>query len=183
MKFFAAGSALAFALMGSAAAQVSGEGGPIRVNADRSEVLDKDRKVILIDNVDITQGTARLRADVVTLEYGSGGETTTSGLSSNFGDIRTMTARGNVFYVTPDLKANGDLGIYVAATDTITLTGNVVMVRGEDVAKGESLVMELSEGKTTLDGGDSQVNLVITPNENGDDDEDGDVDESGEADD
>lgn len=166
MKVFAAGSALAFALMGSAAAQVSGEGGPIRVNADRSEVLDKERKVILIDNVDITQGTARLRADVVTLEYGSGGETTTSGLSSNFGDIRTMTARGNVFYVTPDLKANGDLGIYVAATDTITLTGNVVMVRGEDVAKGESLVMELSEGKTTLDGGDSQVNLVITPNEN-----------------
>ncbi|MEC7290275.1 MAG: LptA/OstA family protein, partial [Pseudomonadota bacterium] len=107
MKVFAAGSALAFALMGSAAAQVSGEGGPIRVNADRSEVLDKERKVILIDNVDITQGTARLRADVVTLEYGSGGETTTSGLSSNFGDIRTMTARGNVFYVTPDLKANG----------------------------------------------------------------------------
>jgi lipopolysaccharide export system protein LptA len=171
MKVFAAGSALAFALMGSAAAQVSGEGGPIRVNADRSEVLDKERKVILIDNVDITQGTARLRADVVTLEYGSGGETTTSGLSSNFGDIRTMTARGNVFYVTPDLKANGDLGIYVAATDTITLTGNVVMVRGEDVAKGESLVMELSEGKTTLDGGDSQVNLVITPNENDESDE------------
>ena len=40
------------------------------------------------------------------------------------------------------------------------------MVRGEDVAKGESLVMELEAGKTILDGGDSQVNLVITPNEN-----------------
>ncbi len=166
MRIFAAGSALAILMMGSAAAQVSGEGGPIRVNADRSEVLDKERKVILIDNVDITQGTARLRADVVTLEYGGGGQTTTSGLGSNFGDIRTMTARGNVFYVTPDFKANGDLGIYVAAADTITLTGNVVMVRGEDVAKGERLVMELEAGKTTLDGGDNQVNLVITPSEN-----------------
>lgn len=166
MRIFAAGSALAILMMGSASAQVSGEGGPIRVNADRSEVLDKERKVILIDNVDITQGTARLRADVVTLEYGGGGQTTTSGLGSNFGDIRTMTARGNVFYVTPDFKANGDLGIYVAAADTITLTGNVVMVRGEDVAKGERLVMELEAGKTTLDGGDSQVNLVITPSEN-----------------
>ena len=68
--------------------------------------------------------------------------------------------------MTPDLKANGDLGIYVAANDTITLTGNVVMIRGEDVAKGERLVMELEAGKTTLDGGDSQVNLVITPNDN-----------------
>ncbi|MCR9222983.1 MAG: OstA family protein [Hyphomonas sp.] len=166
MRIMAAAGALSVLTMGTAVAQVSGEGGPIRVNADRSEVLDKERKVILIDNVDITQGTARLRADVVTLEYGGGGNTSTTGLGSNFGDIRTMTARGNVFYVTPEFKANGDLGIYVAANDTITLTGNVVMIRGEDVAKGERLTMELEAGKTTLDGGDSQVNLVITPNEN-----------------
>ena len=165
MKVFAAASVFALALCGSATAQVSGEGGAIRVNGDRSEVLDKERKVILIDNVDITQGTARLRADVVTIEYGAGGNTTTSGLSSSFGDIRTMTARGNVFYVTPDLKANGDLGVYVAAADTITLTGDIVLVRGDDVAKGESLVIELAEGRTTLDGGDSQVNMVIIPDE------------------
>ena len=161
----AAFGALALAFSGTAAAQVSGEGGPIRVNADRSEVLDKERKVILIDNVDITQGTARLRADIVTIEYGGGGDTTTTGLGSNFGDIRTLTARGNVFYVTPDLKANGNLGVYVASTDTITLTGDIILVRGEDVAKGERLVMELSAGKTTLDGGDSQVSMVIIPGE------------------
>ena len=103
----------------------------------------------------------------MTIEYGAGGQTTTTGLSSNFGDIRTMTARGSVFYVTPDLKANGDLGVYVAAADTITLTGDMLlMVRGDDVAKGESLVIELAAGRTTLDGGDSQVNMVIiTPNE------------------
>ena len=148
-----------------ALAQVSGEGGPIRVNADRSEVLERERKMVLIDNVDITQGDARLRSDVVTLEFSSSGNTTTSGLGSAFGDIRTMTARGNVFYVTPELKANGDLGVYVASTDTITLTGNVVLVRGEDVAKGERLVIELAEGRTTLDGGDSQVNMVIIPGE------------------
>jgi len=146
-------------------AQVSGEGGPIRVNADRSEVLDKERKVLLIDNVDITQGTARLRSDLVTLEYGGGGDTTTTGLGSSFGDIRTMTARGNVFYITPDLKANGDVGVYVASTDTITMTGNIILVRGDDVAKGERLTIELAAGKTTLDGGGSQVNMVIVPGE------------------
>ena len=42
----AAFGALALTFSGTAAAQVSGEGGPIRVNADRSEVLDKERKVI-----------------------------------------------------------------------------------------------------------------------------------------
>lgn len=168
MRIFAASSLVALALCGSAAAQVSGEGGPIRVNADRSEVLDKERKVILIDNVDITQGTARLRADVVTIEYGARGQTSTTGLSSNFGNIKSMTARGNVFYVTPDLKANGELGVYVASTDTITFTGDVVLVRGDDVAKGESLVVELAAGRTTLDGGNSQVNMVIIPDEDED---------------
>ncbi|MEL7540333.1 MAG: LptA/OstA family protein [Pseudomonadota bacterium] len=166
MKVKAVICAIALGTSGAAAAQVSGEGGPIRVTADRSEVLDKERKVVLIDNVDITQGTARLRADIVTIEYGgAGGTTATTGLGSNFGDIRTMTARGNVFYVTPDLKANGDLGVYVASADTITLTGDITLVRGEDVAKGDRLVMELAAGKTTLDGGNSQVKMVINPSE------------------
>lgn len=147
-----------------ALAQVSGEGGPIRVKADRSEVLERESKVILIDNVDITQADARLRADVVTLEYGPAGNTTTTGLGSGFGDIRLMTARGSVFYVTPELKATGDLGIYNAETDTIVLTGNVVLVRGEDVGKGERLTMQLAAGRTILDGKDGeQVNLVIIP--------------------
>ena len=161
-----AAGVLALSFNPSATAQVSGEGGPIRVKADRSEVLARQSRVLLIDNVDITQGDARLRADRVTLNYGPGGGTTTSGLGSGFGDIKTMTAQGRVFYVTPDLKATGDNGVYNAETDTITLTGNVVLVRGEDVGKGERLTMQLEAGRTVLDGKDGeQVNLVIIPGE------------------
>jgi len=166
VKYFA-GAVIALSLTLPALAQVSGEGGPIRVKADRSEVLDKERKVILIDNVDITQGDARLRADVVTLAYSGVGTASENGLGSTFGDIETMTARGEVFYVTPDLKATGQLGVYNATTDTITLTGSVVLIRGDDVAKGERLVMQLAAGITTLDGAGSQVNMVIVPNEGG----------------
>jgi len=169
MKTYLLAGLAALWVAGSAVAQVSGDGGPIRVKADRSEVLERESKVILIDNVDITQGDARLRADIVTLEYSENGGTTTSGLGSGFGDIETMTARGSVFYVTPELKATGDLGVYDATTDTITLFGNVVLVRGEDVGKGERLTMQLTEGRTILDGKEGeQVNLVIIPaDENG----------------
>ncbi len=148
------------AICDPAMAQISGEGGPIRVKADRSEVLDKEKKVVLVDNVDIAQGNARLRADIVTLAYSGQGGGQTSGIASSFGDIRSMTAQGSVFYVTPDLKANGDLGVYEAATQTITLTGNVILVRGDDVAKGERLTMDLANGVTSLDGA---VNMVIVP--------------------
>lgn len=170
MLKYIAGAVIALSFSLPALAQISGEGGPIRVKADRSEVLDKEHKVILIDNVDITQGDARLRANIVTLAYGGAASSASRNPNSpvsSFGDIETMTARGDVFYITPDLKATGDLGVYDAGLDTITLTGNVVLVRGEDVAKGERLVMQLAAGRTTLDGGDSQVNMVLIPNEGG----------------
>lgn len=160
-----AGGFIALTLTAPVLAQVSGQGGPIRVKADRSEVLDQERKVLLIDNVDITQGDARLRADNVTLAYGGERDAAGSNTVGAFGDIETMTARGNVFYVTPDLKATGDLGVYDARNETITLTDNVVLVRGDDVAKGERLVMDLAAGITTLDGAGSQVNMVIIPQE------------------
>ena len=153
---------LAGAAMFPAAAQVSGEGGPIRLNADRSEVMERQRKVVLIDNVDIQQGDARLRADRVTLNYSGSGETSTSGMTG-FGDISSMEAVGEVFYVTPEIKATGNRGVYDASTDTITLTGDVVLIRGDDVATGEQLIMRLSEGRTVLDGGSGQVQMNIIP--------------------
>ena len=154
--------AAAIVLAGPAFAQLSGEGGPIRVKADRSEVLDREKKVVLVDNVDIAQGNARLRANIVTLAYSGEGNTQSGALGSTFGDIQSMTAQGDVFYVTPDMKANGDLGVYEATTETITLTGNVILIRGDDVAKGEKLTMDLANGLTSLDGA---VNMVIVPSD------------------
>jgi lipopolysaccharide export system protein LptA len=49
-----------------------------------------------------------------------------------------------------------------------TLTGDVVLIRGEDVATGKRLVMKLSEGRTVLDGGDGQVQMQINPSQNND---------------
>ncbi len=150
------------ALSFPASAQLSSQGGPIRLKADSSEVRDAERKVILVDNVDITQGDARLRANIVTVAYAGNGNEDAGGLSSSFGDIKSMTAQGDVFYVTPELKANGSLGVYEAATDVITLTGDVILVRGDDVAKGKTLTMDLANGVTKLDGA---VNMVIVPGE------------------
>ncbi|MEQ9314236.1 MAG: LptA/OstA family protein, partial [Henriciella sp.] len=74
-RVFAALAGVAVMAAPMAVAQVSGEGGPIKVNADKSEVLERQRKVVLIDNVDIMQGTARLRANRVTINYAGSGET------------------------------------------------------------------------------------------------------------
>ena len=151
------------ALTAPAHAQISSEGGPIYINSDRTESLERERKVLLIGNVDIQQGDARLRADQVTMVFASkeGGATSTVG--GSFGQIESMTAEGDVFYVTPELKAKGDQGVYVATTDTITMTGNVALMRGRDVAEGEVLKLEITNRRTTLDGGDGRTRMMIDP--------------------
>ena len=154
-------AAAAFGL--PALAQLSAQGGPIRVNADSSSVLERERRVLVVGNVDIVQGDARLRADTVTLFYSGTSGGGQSGIGGGFGDIERMTAEGEVFYVTPELKARGDAGTYDAVADTITLTGEVVLLRGEDVARGCELVLQVSEGRSNLKGCDGRVQILINP--------------------
>ncbi|MEZ5997209.1 MAG: LptA/OstA family protein [Hyphomonas sp.] len=162
-KVLGALAALVF-LAAPAWAQISSEGGPIYINSDRTESLERERKVLLIGNVDIQQGTARLRANQVTLVFaGKQGGGTSSGLGGSFGQIQSMIAEGEVFYVTPELKAKGDRGVYEAAADTITMTGNVALMRGRDVAEGETLKLEIANRRTTLDGGTGRTRMMIDP--------------------
>ncbi len=146
-----------------AAAQLSAEGGPIGVDSDRTETFERENKVLVIGNVDIQQGDARLRADRVTLIFAGNGRSSSTGLSSGFGDIKTMMADGDVFYITPELKARGDHATYDAATGVITMTGNVKMSRDKDVGEGEMLRIETATGRSVLDGGDGRVRVMLDP--------------------
>ena len=136
-----------------AMAQLSSQGGPIQVKADRSEVLDRQKQVIITGNVDIVQADTALRADKVVLSYTGSGTTRSGGIGGSFGDIKTMRATGNVFYLTPELKATGQTGVYDAVNETIKLGGQeVILQRGEDFATGKCLVMNLKAGRTDLYG-------------------------------
>lgn len=153
------------ALAAPAMAQISSDGGPIYINSERTESLEREHKVLLAGNVDIQQGDARLRADTVTMIFASRGEgaAAEAGVGGSFGQIQTMLAEGNVFYVTPEMKAKGDNGVYDAATDTITITGNVALMRDRDVAEGQTLKLEVGNRRTTLDGGSGRTRMVIEP--------------------
>jgi lipopolysaccharide export system protein LptA len=161
----AAGAALGLALMAAPAlAQISSEGGPIYINSSRTESLENERKVLLVGNVDIQQGTARLRADTVTIRFKpAAGGSGSSSVIGGFGQVENIVAEGNVYYVTPELKAKGDRGVYELATDTITMTGKVALMRERDVAEGETLRMEVKSRRTTLEGGSGRTRMVIDP--------------------
>lgn len=163
---------LALAMAGPAAAQLSPDGGPIQIEAGTAEILDQSKRVIYTSNVDVVQGNARLQSDVLTVNFAGSETGNTVGIGGGFGTISNMTADGNVHYVTQDLKARGDNAVYTASNDTVFMTGNVILARGEDIATGECLTLQISEGRSTLGcnnvasgEGAGRVRIQINPTE------------------
>jgi lipopolysaccharide export system protein LptA len=145
---FAFGAFLAAMLACPAAyAQLSENGGPVSYSADNLEYLDGDRRLLLTGDVDIVQNDARLRAERITLFFGgsSGGG---QGMAS--GDIQRMIAEGEVYYVRPAQTARGNRAVYEVAQDTVTFTGNVVVASDDNVIRGETLVLQIGNRRTTI---------------------------------
>ncbi len=135
-----------------AQAQLSSQGGPISYSADNLEYQDMNRLMILTGNVDLTQGCARMQSDKLTLYFKPTvpGQPSSPGLAT--GDIDHIIAEGEVHFVRPDLdqRARGDRAEYLASTDAVTMTGNVVLTNTSGVLRGDSLVLQVGQGRTTL---------------------------------
>jgi lipopolysaccharide export system protein LptA len=150
--FFAAGAFLACFAASPAYAQLSEGGGPVSYSANNLEYFDSERRLVLVGDVDIVQNDARLRADRITLYFsrssGGGGAEGQQGLGS--GDIERMIAEGDVFYIRPSQDARGDRAEYNVAADSVTFTGNVIVMSEENVIRGETLTLHIGNRRTVI---------------------------------
>lgn len=157
---YALGVAVSLLLAWPANAQLSRDGGQTQIFANKLDVAERDSVAVYLGEVDVVQGDARLRSDKLTINFAGNPNAQNGG---GFGDILGMLAEGNVFYVTPELSARGNKGTYDSDTETIILTGEVIVSRCEDVAKGERLTFNVATGQSSLDGAadDSRVVTII----------------------
>ena len=49
--------------------------------------------------------------------------------------------------------ATGELGIFDMKTNTITLTGNVIMTQGQNVLRGDKLMVDMATGVSRVESG------------------------------
>lgn len=80
------------------------------------------------------------------------------------GKIMRITITGNARILHPDTngsiqEATGDHAIYDAATDTVTVTGNVILTEADNILQGDKAVMKIGEGTSVLSS-DSDNNRV-----------------------
>ena len=73
------------------------------------------------------------------------------------GDIERMVATGNVYFVTPTQVVRGDEATYTRASDTIVVTGDVILTQGENVLTGSRLTVEVASGRATMDGAPTEA--------------------------
>ncbi len=115
---------------------------PVNYAADRIELQDRQDRVVLSGNVDITQDNLRLRAARTTVDYTNAGSL----------KIERITATGGVVVTRADETARGNVAIYDFNRRIITMAGNVALRRGSDDLNGQRLVIDLDSGVSSVDG-------------------------------
>lgn len=121
---------------------------PISVGGDTFETVESGFS--LRGRAEVQQGPNRLRADAI---VGSGDD-----------GISVVTATGDVYYVTPNETIRGDRAVYTDATQTIVVTGDVILTQGRNVLTGNSLSYNIDTGAARMNGGaNGRVQGVFYP--------------------
>jgi lipopolysaccharide export system protein LptA len=131
---------------------------PVNIEASSLEVRDKDKVATFSGNVHVTQGDTNLRCKSLVVFYEQDGDKGNSMPAAKPGPggqqkIKKLEARGAVVVTQKEQTATGELGIFEMATNTVTLTGNVVMTTGPNVLRGERLVVNLTSGVSRVESG------------------------------
>ena len=135
---------------GPAAAQLAQGKGPVDVTADTQDYTNSQCVNIWRGNVEALQENARLRTDMLKAFFQSKSKSGSSNTSC--GDLVRMEAQGAIYYVTPDQRVHGDAAVYEANSDTLTLTGDVVAVQGQNVIRGQKMVINTKTGEGHMVG-------------------------------
>jgi len=153
---------------------------PVKIDANRLEVHDKDKLAIFSGNVYVQQGDTNMRCPELKVFYEGevkGAPKNSSGTASETKSpaapavpaapaakasttennvqqrIRRLEALGGVIVISKDQKATGDRADFDIKANTVTLFGNVVVTQGPNVMKGDKLIVDLSTSRARMEAG------------------------------
>lgn len=113
---------------------------PIEVTADRFDADKTSRTVLYTGHAVVRQSNMYLHTDTLRVVVPDGKTPD------------KIYARGHVVVTSTSGTATGDAGVYDVGPRVITLTGHVVLTRGDNVMRGEQLTVNLVSGVADLGG-------------------------------
>lgn len=138
---------------------------PVKIDAATLEVRDKDKVATFSGNVHVVQGDTSMRCKSLVVFYEQNGEGEKTLQAANPGPggqqrIKRLEARGSVSVTQKDQVATGELGVFDMKSNTVTLTGGVVMTQGQNVLRGDRLVVDLTSGVSRVESGKNGTGRV-----------------------
>ncbi len=142
---------------------------PIKIDADKLDVLDKDNKAIFSGNVVAVQGETTVRCSIMTVFYEGRGQNGAgkrpaaaaapapapaaagAAPSSNDGAIKRIECAGPVTVVSKTQAATSDNAVFDRANNKVIMTGNVALNDGPNITRGERLVYDTQTGIANVD--------------------------------
>ncbi|MFT4793361.1 MAG: lipopolysaccharide export system protein LptA [Paracoccaceae bacterium] len=129
---------------------------PIEIVADSLAVDQGTEQATFTGTVEAAQGTLRMTADKIVVNYGGAG-----GEATGAGRIDKLRAEGNVFLSNGAETATGAWADYNVAGGNVTMGGGVVLAQGDNAVSGQKLTIDLNSGKGEISGG--RVRSVFKP--------------------
>jgi lipopolysaccharide export system protein LptA len=137
---------------------------PIDIESDALVVHDKEKYATFRGNVKAVQGSTTLRAKELNVHYIGGGslapgakeETKVAeakgGAKGEQAQISKIEAKGEVVITSDkDQTTSSEWALYDVAAQMVTVGGNVVLTQGQNVLKGDRLVIDLKTGESRFE--------------------------------
>ena len=123
---------------------------PLEITSDQLEVDQATGATLFSGNVQARQGDMRLTADQVRLQLVE---------SAGRQRIDRLDASGAVTMVTATEAAQADAATYSLSSQSLEMTGNVILTQGTNTLSGQRLTIDLRTGAGQITG---RVRTVIT---------------------
>jgi lipopolysaccharide export system protein LptA len=142
---------------------------PIDIESDLLTVHDAKKYATFSGNVKAVQGTTTLRAQELDVHYVGGSDKLTGQSggtvpvasqtaapgaqgAGNSTQINKIEARGNVVITSEDDQTTtSDWALYDVPAQLVTVGGNVVLTQGQNVLKGDRLIIDLKTGESRFE--------------------------------
>jgi lipopolysaccharide export system protein LptA len=123
-------------------------------------VRDKEKVATFSGDVHLVQGDTDMRCKVLVVYYEPDADKSSkqpAQSDSSGQQIRRMEAKGDVIVVQKEQTATGDHGDFDMRKNTVTLMGNVVVAKGDNILRGQKLVVNLTSGVSRMESGGGRV--------------------------
>lgn len=140
---------------------------PIKIDADRLDVYDKEGRAVFTGNVIAIQGDTTMHCTVMDVFYeqnkGQDGEKkapSPGGMASD-SSVKKIFCKGPVTITTKTQTATGDRAEFDRTINKVFLIGNAALTDGPNVTRGERVAYDLDTGVANVEGG--RVRALIVP--------------------